>query len=426
MKRHIITILLATAVALSASAQEKKENIKTGWNFGPLPAVSYNSDLGFQYGALCDIYYFGDGSTYPTYLHKFNVELSRYTKGETIMHLFYDSKYLLPKDLRLTAAISYLDSQMSPFYGYNGYLSEYISDYADREDMGSAFYSMDRDMLRVVADVQGKITDNLIWMGGLTFWNVKTDRVQLDNAKGKVTLYDWYRNLGIISENEISGTHLDFKAGLVYDTRDYEPAPNRGYYAEFVGLASPDLLGKDQGYLRFLASWKHFIPIYKDRAVFAYRISWQETFGNAPFYMQQNIQTLYFRQIKNEGLGGKNTVRGLLQGRMLGDGYVWANVEARIKLVKFRFINQNWYLATNPFIDMGMITRQREVGEVEAAALKLEGLYDADLNDGIHASCGIGLKLVMNENFIVALDWGKPLDKRDGKSGMNIGVNYVF
>ena len=104
MKKTLLTLLLCGLTALSASAQ-KKEQVKTGWNFGPLPAVSYNSDLGFQYGALCDIFYFGDGSTYPTYLHKFNVELSHYTKGETIAHMFYDSKYLLP-GLRVTAALS--------------------------------------------------------------------------------------------------------------------------------------------------------------------------------------------------------------------------------------------------------------------------------------------------------------------------------
>ena len=34
---------------------EKGELIKQGWNFGPLPVVGYNSDLGFQYGACVDI-----------------------------------------------------------------------------------------------------------------------------------------------------------------------------------------------------------------------------------------------------------------------------------------------------------------------------------------------------------------------------------
>ena len=28
---------------------EKGELIKKGWNFGPLPVVGFNSDLGFQY-----------------------------------------------------------------------------------------------------------------------------------------------------------------------------------------------------------------------------------------------------------------------------------------------------------------------------------------------------------------------------------------
>ena len=31
---------------------EKGEIIKQGWNFGPLPVVGYDADLGFQYG-LC-------------------------------------------------------------------------------------------------------------------------------------------------------------------------------------------------------------------------------------------------------------------------------------------------------------------------------------------------------------------------------------
>ena len=46
---------------------EKGELIKKGWNFGPLPVVGYNSDLGFQYGACVDIFNYGDGSRYPKF-----------------------------------------------------------------------------------------------------------------------------------------------------------------------------------------------------------------------------------------------------------------------------------------------------------------------------------------------------------------------
>ena len=58
---------------------EKGELIKKGWNIGPLPVVGYNSDLGFQYGACVDIFNYGDGSRYPNFDYKMNLEVSAFT-----------------------------------------------------------------------------------------------------------------------------------------------------------------------------------------------------------------------------------------------------------------------------------------------------------------------------------------------------------
>ncbi|MBO7197553.1 MAG: BamA/TamA family outer membrane protein [Tidjanibacter sp.] len=420
MKKILTSILLTLCITNVAFAQ-KGDKVKTGWNFGPLPAVSYNSDLGFQYGAMCDIFYFGDGSTYPTYLHKFNVELSHYTKGETIAHMFYDSKYLLP-GLRVTAALSYMDSAMSPFYGFNGYASPLNSDLTK----GSSFYYMDRTLLRGIADLQGKISDRLTWMAGLTFWNVTTGDVALDKYADEVSLYELYRLHGLINDNEVAGTHLELKAGLVYDTRDMEAAPTRGYCAEVVGSFSPGMFGEAESYGRIMATWRQFFPVVGDRLVLGYRVNWQQTFGNAPFYLQQMTTPLYLRQIKNEGLGGKNSIRGVYQNRILADGYAWANFEARVKVVNFRFINQNWYVALNPFVDAGVITKNRRFDDMDHKVMESLGIYSGDGFGGIHASAGVGVKLVMNHNFIISCEYGKPFDKRDGKGGLNIGTNYIF
>lgn len=70
MKRFLTGILLA-AISLSAAAQ-KKDITKTGINVGPLPAIGYNSDLGWHYGVMSDIFWYGDGSTYPEYVWKLN------------------------------------------------------------------------------------------------------------------------------------------------------------------------------------------------------------------------------------------------------------------------------------------------------------------------------------------------------------------
>ena len=63
------------------STTEKKEIVKTGYNFGPLPAVAFDADKGFQLGALLNIYDFGDGSTYPNTRQQWYFEASFFTKG---------------------------------------------------------------------------------------------------------------------------------------------------------------------------------------------------------------------------------------------------------------------------------------------------------------------------------------------------------
>src|SRR5574344_1226795 len=69
---------------------EKGEIIKKGWNFGPLPVVGYDADLGFQYGVTCDIFNYGNGSRYPRYDYKMNVEASRNTGGSSVLRFYAD------------------------------------------------------------------------------------------------------------------------------------------------------------------------------------------------------------------------------------------------------------------------------------------------------------------------------------------------
>jgi len=47
-------------------------------------------------------------------------------------------------------------------------------------------------------------------------------------------------------------------------------------------------------------------------------------------------------------------------------------------------------------------------------------------DEKLHASYGAGLRIAMNENFVISLDYGRALKEQDGKSGMYIGLNYLF
>jgi hemolysin activation/secretion protein len=179
--------------------------------------------------------------------------------------------------------------------------------------------------------------------------------------------------------------------------------------------------------------------------------------GNAPYYTLQNINTLYLRQIISDGLGSINTVRGVPYNSVIGDGYAWANVEMRFKLASFRFIKQNFYLATNPFFDIGACVqpyRLNEMKMIRETGKSLDGtttFTNSDLNliytgqsEKVHMSAGLGLKLAMNRNFILSAEVAVPLNttvytntnlnvsidqlvtKKSYKPGVNIGLNYIF
>ena len=74
-KFFALTFAAVMLVSLNVSAEPKKENkenteatttdskkqtVKKGWNFAPFPSIGYNSDTGFQIGALCEIFDYGE------------------------------------------------------------------------------------------------------------------------------------------------------------------------------------------------------------------------------------------------------------------------------------------------------------------------------------------------------------------------------
>ena len=459
----------------TAATDSKKQTVKKGWNFAPFPSIGYNSDTGFQIGALCEIFDYGDGSTYPAYKHKFNIDLSWTTKDQVKLHFFYDSKYLIPK-VRLTAAATYILAQMYPFMGFNGSATPYYTDLASGKTQMNriAMYNVKRNSMRVMADLQGNITSNKFrWAAGISYWWYDIQDITVKKkgspayditpndyltAQGinSASLWQLYQRAGLIKANEANGGHhLELKAGLVYDSREHEADPSRGIWAELYAYGSPDILngrGKDgYHYLKLAAHFRHYVPVWQDKIVFAYHLAYQgKLAGNAPYYTLQNINTLYLRQIISDGLGSINTVRGVPYNSVIGDGYAWANVEMRFKIVSFRFIKQNFYLATNPFFDMGACVQPYRLEEMRSVLSNPE-LTQAEKNllytgqkEKLHMSAGVGLKLAMNRNFILSAEVAVPLNttvytntnlnvpvselttKKSYKPGVNIGLNYIF
>lgn len=456
MRRSSIFLGLFILLAISWKAEAQVADtsigrVKTGWTFGALPVVAYDSDLGLEYGGLVNFYYYGDGTTYPIYRHSIYAEVSRYTKGSGINRLFYDSRYLIP-GIRVTADLSYLTDKAADFYGFNGYESAYneswTNDAVGNQDYKTrVFYKYDRKIMRFSSDFQGKLSGkHWLWAAGIALYNFETGPVNIDELnKGKSSadklpdvpgLYSKYVDWGIISSNEKKGgfnTYL--KLGAVFDTRDNEANPNRGMWSEAILSIAPPLIG-NQHYEHVNISLVHrqYLPLVKGRLTFAYRLAAQlKLAGNIPFYLKPNLATLYLRRATSEGLGGSQTLRGILRNRVVGDGVAYGNFELRWKFLKTVVWKQNLYLALSAFTDMGQVVQKVKFDKEKAilAAEAQDTTFDSSNyfpNDSehLHTSYGGGLHIALNENFIVAIDYGRAISSKDGDQGLYIALNFLF
>ncbi len=432
--------LCSVLLALNLMGQDstKNEKIKTGWNFGAIPVISYNTDLGLQYGALTNIYNYGDGKAYPMYYHSFYAEVSMYTKGSGIFRVFYDSKFLIPH-IRFTADMAYLPDQALDFYGFNGSQAVFNKDWAD--DTSDAyktrmFYKHRRNMFRTKLDFQGKTgIKNLNWAAGLVLNNILVDSVDVAKLnKGKEgndtlptnekTLYDNYLDWGIIKPDEAKGGFFtSIKAGLVFDTRDNEPNPMKGMWSEAV--VSQTLNG-DFNYTRLALTHRQYFTLVKNQLSFAYRLGYQGIIaGEAPFYGLPEMVFSYLPSSTSDGLGGSKSVRGMVRNRVVGNGIVYGNLEFRWKFAQFTAANQNIYLALSPFMDLGKVVQERVV-EKSLVPLAEQPFYFNEGKDELHITYGAGFRIAMNQNFIIACDAGFPANKEDGDMGLYIGLNWLF
>ena len=457
MKRFTITLLIVL-LAFSASAQkkekkynEKGEIIKQGWNFGPLPVVGFNSDLGFQYGACLDIFNYGDGSKYPGYDFKINFEVSTYTKGSSIFRTYSYWNNVIPKGVLFVDLGYFVDKKFS-FYGFNGYAAPYYKDAAiqminghdeliDKGLNNSALYLIDRRQFRAIVSMRQKIGNlkNLYYGVGLGYYNYDFSPLSIKRFDDQITLFDLYRQSGLIRDNERSGNVTQFKAGIIYDSKNYENDPTRGIYFEANLTAAPDFIDK-QGYdyLTFTGVFHHYIPLWGDHLTLCYRLGVQNVLaGDVPFYAMMNTNLLFYKKIITDCFGGVTTGRGMNPNRVIGQGVAWLNAELRWRIVNFKFINQNWCVALNPMFDAGMVTQTFRLEEQKAAMAELKNkgvvaddcidLFYSGKDESLHTSAGCGVKLIMNKNFVVSAEFAKAIDKQDG-DGMKayIGFNYIF
>jgi outer membrane protein assembly factor BamA len=225
----------------------------------------------------------------------------------------------------------------------------------------------------------------------------------------RVTLYDGQQTVGVTPSGQTTGategptklgidcaSHAvlgcdggwdDFlRAGVVWDTRDFEPDPRSGLFVETTGEWSAKAFGSRFNYLRLTVSARAFQRLFLRDLVLAGRVLYSLQTAPMPFY---SMNTLALTEGDQRGLGGEVTIRGYRQDRFVGPMAAVANVELRWTFVHFTLLKQKFSLQAAPLYDVGRVFDR--VG-LSASNWK--------------SSAGGGLRVGWNQSTIIMFDAG--------------------
>jgi hypothetical protein len=205
----------------------------------------------------------------------------------------------------------------------------------------------------------------------------------------------------------INGGNLNtIRAGLVYDTRDFEPDPNNGIFLETTHERSMKSIGSEYEFNRNLASGRFFYspaPNVFKKLVVAGRATVVQTNGDAPFYEYRNMWGTEGNQV---GLGGRTTLRGYKQDRFLGQVMGFGNLELRWKFASIATEKSTFDFQIVPFVDFGRVW---------------DGAERMNLKDYKY-SYGLGFRIPWNQSTIIYFDYAISREDRQ----LFVNFQHIF
>lgn len=427
---------------------EKKE----GWYATGLPLFGNDPVAGRGLGVIANVFYNGDKSTpsfaYSPYEHQINLGIYRTNRDTQMYYLTWDAPYFEDTPFRLRSYLGYDSNLHNQYFGATSnslnpltYQERNSVDgrivrnalYSEFEEANS--YIANRGVGREAVSTQRRheykfettyaqfFLDKTIYQviriwGGTEFSNniVKRYDGQWTTAKEPITGISLpvQENTTLVTEDAranrikgVEGGYLNYlRGGIAYDTRDYEPDPDRGWLIEYNVNRAEKAIGSSQSYTRHLVQAKNFwqpFPKLFEELVIAQRAALTKVDGDIPFY---DYRYLYSIDGPFGALGGQNTLRGYRQERFFGPVIGFYNFEMRWRLGNVHLWDQFFQLSIVPFYDVGRVWDK--LNQVSTMGYK--------------HSRGIGLRIVWDQATVILMDWA--VSKEDKLFYLDIGHTF--
>jgi outer membrane protein assembly factor BamA len=343
--------LFAAAIALSTSrARAQDEPVLPKTEFGAVPVLGGDSDVGFGGGALASLTWLEPGfrpyrrrlevGGIATFKHRFNQWEVPYQD----YYFLWIDPHLIRNRLRLEFRPSYTNEAYQLYYGIGN------ASVAPPRAPGEAvqrYFQYGRMHPTVLARVRATLGGGFYALTGVA---LTLNRLDI-HAPSKV-LFDASGAAGpLLSSFGTLADHavLLFEYGLVFDTRDDETSPQSGANHQLKLRLSPggsEAFPYRYGQLNLTARF-YVTPIPR-WLTFAMRAVGDAQFGDPPFYELARFEDTF-------AVGGGRGVRGVPAQRYYGKIKALGNFETRTNVAFLRIGSKDYALGLVAFIDAGRV-----------------------------------------------------------------------
>jgi len=390
------------------------------------PLIDSDPDTGFGLGVQGFVYWDGDRKdplfAYAPYRHRLSIQVIATSNGYQQETVAYDAPYLLDSPFRLRAQLYYERNTAANYFGRGaatmgdlGFTAAGSHTYPTFDSytaalqqlrLGRAYTLYNKywledptlqtavertlagGLVRVQLGFGGQIVRVRDYTGTLTQADDPATGANVPATMGTTRLEEDCKAARVLGCS--GGVHDTIKLGIAFDTRDYEPDPNSGVFADLTAEVSSRYVGSSFDYARVTFAPRGFyspFPRLTDLVV-AGRLVYSVQTDGVPFFA---MNELAFTDMDRSGLGGLWTLRGYKQDRFVGSVSALANVELRWTVPGFvRVFEQDLALQIAPFFDTGRVFDT--IGDFTFAQWRYGG--------------GAGLHVLWNKATVIVFDYG--------------------
>lgn len=359
-----------------------------------LPSMSFDADDGLGFGGRLEVVRREDGVA--PYRAAFVVHGYASLRGFHHHRVRFDLVDLGPRqDLRLTGHFAYRAWMNDGYWGVgNGTVRE-----SAYEGDGDADAPERKRYRYTLVQPFGQLGLRKRVGGPLTVYAT---------LNGRMSVLDTYAG-SLLEEDAPNGMDGGFTAqlgaGALWDTRDVEVTPTRGWLLEAGGRG----VGGAYAFGGPMASVRAWVPV-GGRAVLGWRGMAEWLFGDVPFYEMVH----WGGALPIAGVGGADTARGIPFGRWRAPGKALYNAELRWDVLAHRAAGEELRWQLVPFVDAVTVWGAGDAADAPPPEVP------------VHPAGGAGVHLVWAGTMVGRVDVGFGLDETDTGPTWNWGSYVVF